>query len=560
MLFSTLPKTPIILIVGLIVATCVIAYWSDNLGKKLGKKRVTLFNLRPRQTATLITMASSVGIMALTLIGLLWFSKSLRNSLTKYDATVRDYRQAQRENEKLAAQLPNLRQRVKAERESAASARAASAQTQRELSARRRDLSLASRNLSQATRNLQVAQRNTNAARLQASQAQSSAASARENQNRAVASERLAKTAAEEIRVRLVSVRDELQQNRVEFRQVDAQLQRQRAQLRRQQTAVQQARERARNLSTTNQKIREANGKLIRKEVELKLKVERQLEQSQNRIDALQARRVELEAGIREAVARLDELEKAAVYNTTVAGLLGAGRIAVPREQVLAETRLPASSEPSAIRVALRELLQSGAQEAGRLSAAAEAAETETSEGEPANTSSDSSAATLRFPTIADKASGVVLDEAAQIARYADGLSTFKIPISLRVVAARNYAPGEKAFDARLDVVPIRRAFVAGETLTSSTIDGNATDAQIFNSLLALVNAGERVARARGVVPLLSPQSPEFFATGTNERIFEILRETQMRARLVRVRLVADGDVSTVDNLKVRFVLEKVSA
>src|ERR1017187_2561151 len=59
--------TPLYLLFGLTAATCVIAYWADNLGKKLGKKRISLFNLRPRQTATLISMASSVGIMILTL-------------------------------------------------------------------------------------------------------------------------------------------------------------------------------------------------------------------------------------------------------------------------------------------------------------------------------------------------------------------------------------------------------------------------------------------------------------------------------------------------------------
>ncbi len=58
--------TPLFLLVGLMIATAVIAYWSDNLGKKLGKKRVSLLGLRPKQTATLITIASSLVIMLVT--------------------------------------------------------------------------------------------------------------------------------------------------------------------------------------------------------------------------------------------------------------------------------------------------------------------------------------------------------------------------------------------------------------------------------------------------------------------------------------------------------------
>src|ERR1700744_6577517 len=76
----TIP-TPIILFVGLTLTTCVIAYWSDNLGKKLGKKRITFLGLRPRQTATLISMISSVGIMLVTFTGLALFSSQVRDAL-----------------------------------------------------------------------------------------------------------------------------------------------------------------------------------------------------------------------------------------------------------------------------------------------------------------------------------------------------------------------------------------------------------------------------------------------------------------------------------------------
>ena len=75
-------STPLFLLIGLTIATCVIAYWSDNLGKKLGKKRVTLLGLRPRQTATLMTMTSSVVIMLFTFGVLLATNSGLRGALS----------------------------------------------------------------------------------------------------------------------------------------------------------------------------------------------------------------------------------------------------------------------------------------------------------------------------------------------------------------------------------------------------------------------------------------------------------------------------------------------
>ena len=97
-------KTPLILFVGLTVATCVIAYWSDNLGKKLGKKRISLCGLRPRQTATILSMASSWLIMVLTLIVLVTVSSDLRRALLYYDSI-------QAQNKSLRMQSAALTQR-----------------------------------------------------------------------------------------------------------------------------------------------------------------------------------------------------------------------------------------------------------------------------------------------------------------------------------------------------------------------------------------------------------------------------------------------------------------
>jgi len=52
----------------LVILSGVIAYIGDILGKKIGKKRLTLFNLRPRQTAAVVTIATGILITITTVI------------------------------------------------------------------------------------------------------------------------------------------------------------------------------------------------------------------------------------------------------------------------------------------------------------------------------------------------------------------------------------------------------------------------------------------------------------------------------------------------------------
>src|SRR4028119_1102799 len=70
-----------ILIVAILVLGGVIAASGDRIGTKVGKARLTLFNLRPRQTATLVTIVTGSLIATLTLGILLAADKRLRTGL-----------------------------------------------------------------------------------------------------------------------------------------------------------------------------------------------------------------------------------------------------------------------------------------------------------------------------------------------------------------------------------------------------------------------------------------------------------------------------------------------
>jgi uncharacterized protein (DUF3084 family) len=74
-----------VLILATLVLGCAIATAGDRIGTKVGKARLRLFNLRPRETATLVTTISGGLVAASTLGILLAMDKSLRTGLFELD-------------------------------------------------------------------------------------------------------------------------------------------------------------------------------------------------------------------------------------------------------------------------------------------------------------------------------------------------------------------------------------------------------------------------------------------------------------------------------------------
>ena len=69
----------------LIVLSGAIAYMGDLLGRAIGKRRLTLFGLRPKHTAIAITIVSGILIALLTVSALITISKDARTALFGLD-------------------------------------------------------------------------------------------------------------------------------------------------------------------------------------------------------------------------------------------------------------------------------------------------------------------------------------------------------------------------------------------------------------------------------------------------------------------------------------------
>jgi uncharacterized protein (DUF3084 family) len=106
-----------ILIAAIFLLGGIVAVFGDRVGTKIGKARLRLFNLRPRQTAMIITWITGMSISALTLGILFGLSGSLRRGIFQLDDILKEKReteaelaQAEQEQQQVQQQLFKVKQ------------------------------------------------------------------------------------------------------------------------------------------------------------------------------------------------------------------------------------------------------------------------------------------------------------------------------------------------------------------------------------------------------------------------------------------------------------------
>src|SRR5436190_7594343 len=85
-----------------------IAYNGDLIGRKYGKRRVTLFNLRPKHTAILITSVTGVFISAITTAALFLLVPRVREVILEGEHAIRELKPLQEGVKKLQEQDTEL--------------------------------------------------------------------------------------------------------------------------------------------------------------------------------------------------------------------------------------------------------------------------------------------------------------------------------------------------------------------------------------------------------------------------------------------------------------------
>ena len=98
----------IMFVITVIIVSGVIAYSGDILGRRMGKRRLSLFGLRPRYTAIVMTTITGMLIAILTIFSLLAVSSSLRKIFFQAEKLMRDNIRYQYVNQKLKSQNREL--------------------------------------------------------------------------------------------------------------------------------------------------------------------------------------------------------------------------------------------------------------------------------------------------------------------------------------------------------------------------------------------------------------------------------------------------------------------
>ncbi|OYT69357.1 MAG: hypothetical protein CFK49_09500 [Armatimonadetes bacterium JP3_11] len=166
----------------------VLAYTGDWLGRRLGKQRLSLFGIRPRHTATLITTVTGCLTVALTVMGMTLVNESFRAWITRGDRILLELRenevrlkglqarnaelqsvnqQLRSEQERLGNELKQLESEYQARLRQVQALEAQLAQAQRELRQNRDQLKSAQQQLAQARRIRQQLQQQIEAVRAQ---------------------------------------------------------------------------------------------------------------------------------------------------------------------------------------------------------------------------------------------------------------------------------------------------------------------------------------------------------------------------------------------------------
>ncbi|WGT67431.1 DUF3084 domain-containing protein [cyanobacterium endosymbiont of Epithemia clementina EcSB] len=99
-----------ILIAAILILGGLIAALGDRLGTKVGKARLRLWNLRPKNTAIVVTVLTGTLIAGSTLGILFTFSKSLREGLFRLDEILKQLRTAQADLAKVSQEKQDVAQ------------------------------------------------------------------------------------------------------------------------------------------------------------------------------------------------------------------------------------------------------------------------------------------------------------------------------------------------------------------------------------------------------------------------------------------------------------------
>ncbi len=493
----------------LCLAGALIAFVADNLGRHLGKNRKSLFGLRPRHTATLLTTGAGFLVPLLTVFLVTVASRDLRtilvegtNLIKRRDLAEQQAAQSTADLEKTTQRLTSVQKQAEAETKKAAAAEKLSRASEQRLSTATKELE---------NRRTEVKQLLTQASTLRETLAglrRSLDTSKRSlDQSRRQLRESQAKNASlvkesKDLDSRIKYINSELERSYEQARTLDQELQ-----------------QKEKLLGELSTKIEQLEGERVIATQELE-RVARQFGAELERVKLdLDQKRSELD-GLNVAA---KELEQGLLLTRMV-------NIIFARNEEVARVLVPARVTPE----------QARGYVANALRDAAAVAEARGARGK----------GTSRAAAFLDINEAVTAE--SQREELARQITNQPEPKLIILTALWNSFEGETT-GVRGTVFDNRLIYREGDLITEIRVDGSATDDTVLGTLrrLVTVNLADKIRRD-GVIPVAgSNQAGEV----TLEELLRLTREVRAEDRQIRVQILARQEIRAAGPVRIVFRL-----
>jgi uncharacterized protein (DUF3084 family) len=513
----------------------ILAYTGDLIGRRFGKKRVTLFGLRPRYTAILITSVTGILIAGSTM-GTLY-------------VLVPNVREVINEGERAIAELPKVTANLQAAKtqESVAIQRADQANKLAESS--KQELAGVTKELQKKNSELAAGVKRLRAVQSRLSVAQGQLASTKATNSRlSAANERLttANDALASNNIKLAGENAKLQESNITLAKANAEMQKKNTELAHLNGELEQVNNErsARNIELTRQ------NESLDREAGVKTRVIKEL---RRQTETLQAEKAEAQ---KENDRLKTDNSRLASENSSLKSLFSGytslseayqaarmKRVAVHKDEDLARIVIPAGLPPEKVQEYIQSLIQDASEAAKTRGAssgdgfkAVKVVKREVlSQGPDGQLRTDEISGDSRIDAVVSK------------------LSWQTAPCVVLAIAVTNSVEEEPA-GIDLQPLPNRRVFQKGQVVFGRSVNGGQSPTGIFNDMVKFLKEMGHSALEQGVIPRMDPLTgePEVGAMNAGG-VVDLVEKIRAVGGRVRVRAVAEEDLYSADPLKVRF-------
>ncbi|MDZ7964884.1 MAG: DUF3084 domain-containing protein [Nostoc sp. DedSLP03] len=483
--------TGYILIAAILILGGVIATVGDRIGTRVGKARLSLFKLRPKNTAVLVTIFTG-GLISASTLGILFAAdEGLRKGVFELEDIQTDLRQKREQLKTAETQKSQVEGELN-------QARIAQAKAQQDLQAINQSLQAANakQRETQAQLNRTISQQAQTQTQLQRTQGQLGQVVTQ--YQKAIAELQSVSNQRKQLQAAVELLKTERQRLYAEAKKAIDEAK----------TAIEKRDRELANrqeaIEARDQKIGQLDQLIQKRNVEVAAR-EQVIAKRESRLKELEAQQEELE----QEVARLEKYYQS--YRD-----LRLGKLALVRGQVLSAAVIRVT-QPAAARQAVVQLLQ----EANRN------ANLELSE--PGTNSSN-----LELLRVTE-------DRVDQLSKQiADGKEYV-----VRIFSAGNYVRGEKQIEFFADTAQNQLVFSGGAVLATTTADSQTmTSYQLQQRLEILISASQFRARNAGIVENVQVE-------GTFLRFVSLLRQYNQP---LEIKAIAAEDTYTAGPLRVKLV------